>query len=81
MGYLRFSFEASAYTQPCFSSSLVRVDELVVDMLQDLRIGLVFGCMAAQRALRERNQTGEEEISVGHIPTGDNMFDLNFTQL
>lgn len=57
------------------------VDELVVDMFQDLRIGLVFGCMATQRALRERNQTGEEEISVGNIPTGDNMYDLNFTQL
>ncbi|KAG7235704.1 hypothetical protein INR49_002334 [Caranx melampygus] len=29
-------------------------DSLTVDMLQDLRVGLVFGGMAAQRALRRK---------------------------
>lgn len=73
------------YTQTCFSSTLVCVDELVVDGLQDLRVVLVFGCVAFQRALGERegerNQTGEEEISEGQFLTGDNMHDTNFTQM
>ena len=73
------------YTQTCFSSTLVCVDDLVVDELQDLRVGLVFGCVASQRALGERegerNQTSEEEISEGQFLTGDNMHDSNFTQM
>lgn len=45
----------------------VHVAQLTVDMLQDLRVGLVFGRVATQRALRKEDR---KMYTSGHLLEG-----------